>query len=333
MGVTGSINNAATGLEARATREKRVEQAFFRGGSLTLDHPTYSRAARGIMEALLQADLSAGDLTSSALGIRGKRVLASILAREDGVIAGLQEIVMLYGQHDVAVTLEKRDGQAIRAGETLLRAQADEATLLALERTGLNLLQRMGGIATAAGRLRERVKRTGASTRIVGTRKTLWGLLDKRALHLGGVGTHRLGLGDAILIKNNHLALIASDEQEAARRAIEKTWTQREKSAFIEVEVRSETAARAAAQAFRHLQKSAGEYPCVVMLDNMTPEQIASIVSRLRQEGLWDYVLVEASGGISESNVEQYAASGADAISMGALTHSARALDLSQRIA
>jgi nicotinate-nucleotide pyrophosphorylase (carboxylating) len=332
MKATGSANRD-TGLEARATREKRLEQAFFRGGSLTFDNPTYSRAACGLMEALWQEDLSGGDLTSSALGICGKRASASILAGEDGMIAGLAEIAMLYGRHDVAATLDKRDGQAIRAGETVLRAEADESTLLALERTGLNLLQRMSGIATAAGRLQERVNRTGASTRIVGTRKTPWGLLDKRALHLGGVGTHRLGLGDAILIKNNHLALIASDEQEAVRRAIEKSWTQRAKSAFIEVEVRSETAARAAAHAFRHLQKSAGEYPCVVMLDNMAAEQITSIVRRLRQEGLWDYVLVEASGGISESNLEEYAACGADAISMGALTHSARALDLSQRIA
>jgi nicotinate-nucleotide pyrophosphorylase (carboxylating) len=170
-------------------------------------------------------------------------------------------------------------------------------------------------------------------TRIVGTRKTPWGLLDKRALHLAGVGTHRLGLGDAILIKNNHLALVAKSEEEAAPKAIEKGWPLRDKAAFIEVEMRGEAAARAAAEAFRRLQESSGEeYPCVLMLDNMPPERIASIIKGLQRDRLWEAVLMEASGGISESNIGEYAGCGADVISVGALTHSARALDLSQRI-
>ena len=167
----------------------------------------------------------------------------------------------------------------------------------------------------------------------MGTRKTPLGLLDKRALHLGSGGTHRLGLGDAIVIKNNHLALLASREEEAAPIAIRKAWEHRKESKFIEVEVRGEAAARAAAQAFRRLQEdSAEQYPCLLMLDNMTPDEITVILETLRREDLWDHILIEASGGISESNVEAYAACGVDAISMGALTHSVRALDLCQRI-
>jgi len=167
----------------------------------------------------------------------------------------------------------------------------------------------------------------------VGTRKTLWGLLDKRALHLGSGGTHRLGLGDAILIKNNHLALLADSEEEAAPIAIERAWKLRNEAAFIEVEVRSEAAARAAANAFRRMQEDAGEeFPCLLMLDNMSPDEIRAIVGILQRERLWESTLIEASGGISEANLEAYASCGADAISIGALTHSARALDLCQRI-
>jgi nicotinate-nucleotide pyrophosphorylase (carboxylating) len=167
----------------------------------------------------------------------------------------------------------------------------------------------------------------------VGTRKTPWGLLDKRALHLGNGGTHRLGLGDAIVIKNNHLALLAAREEDAVPIAVEKAWSLRAESAFIEVEVRGEAAARAAAQGFRRLQEEAAEqYPCLLMLDNMSPDEIGAILDMLRREDLWNHTLIEASGGISETNAEEYAARGVDAISVGALTHSARALDICQRI-
>jgi nicotinate-nucleotide pyrophosphorylase (carboxylating) len=220
--------------------------------------------------------------------------------------------------HEVEVAFEKQDGDAIHPGDTLLRAEGDESKLLSLERVGLNLLQRMSGIATASRCLQERARRSSSATRIVGTRKTPWGLLDKRALHLGNGGTHRLGLGDAIVIKNNHLALIAGREEDGVPIAIEKAWRLRAESAFIEIEVRGEAAARAAAQTFRRLQEEAPEqYPCLLMLDNMVPDEIG---------------VIEASGGISEANVDAYAACGVDAISVGALTHSARALDICQRI-
>jgi nicotinate-nucleotide pyrophosphorylase (carboxylating) len=315
------------------TLDSRVARAFFRGAKLTLENPEYERAVRQLLGPLLQQDLAGGDLTASALGLCGKRATATVLAREDGVIAGLAEVAMLYRDRGLVVQLETQDGTAIRAGETLLRAEGDQAALLAVERTGLNLLQRMSGIATAARRLQQRVSQAGSTARIVGTRKTPWGLLDKRALHVGGAGTHRLGLGDAILLKNNHLALVAISEEQAAPKAIEKAWALRQESAFIEIEVRGEAAARAAAQTFRRLQQiPAQEYPCVLMLDNMAPERIRGILERLGGEGVRDAILVEASGGISESNVGGYAACGADVISVGALTHSARALDLSQRI-
>lgn len=191
----------------------------------------------------------------------------------------------------------------------------------------------MSGIATATHNLQERVRKHSSTTWIVGTRKTPWGLLDKRALHLGGGGTHRIGLGDAILIKNNHLALIANREEDAAPLAISAAWRLRSESVFIEVEVRGLTAAVAAAQTFdRLLQKEATPYPCLLMLDNLAAREITQVIDTLRGEGLLEAVLIEASGGITNANLDDYASAGVDAISIGALTHSARALDISQSI-
>ncbi|MBZ5695063.1 MAG: carboxylating nicotinate-nucleotide diphosphorylase [Acidobacteriia bacterium] len=316
-----------------ATREQRIEQALFRGGALTLNNPAYREAVCTFTETLLKADLASGDLTAKALGLKDRSASASVVAREGGVAAGLEEFAFFMRGHGVGIALEKNDGDVMRPGETLLRAEGEESQLLAFERVGLNLLQRMSGIATTARCLQERARGRNSATRIIGTRKTPWGLLDKRALHLGGVGTHRLGLGDAILIKNNHLARLAAREEDAVPLAIEKAWEYRGESAFIEVEVRGEAAARVAAQSFRRLQDAASEpYPCLLMLDNMTPAEIGAILEILHRENLWDDTLIEASGGISEVNVEAYAACGVDAISIGALTHSARALDLCQRI-
>jgi nicotinate-nucleotide pyrophosphorylase (carboxylating) len=315
------------------TREQRVEQALFRGGSLTLDNPRYRHAVSTFVEGLLRDDLAPRDLTVEALEIRNNRSSAVVLARESGVAAGLAEMAFLLEAYGVDVAFEKRDGDAMRPGDVLLRAEGEQTQLLALERVGLNLVQRMSGIAMAIRCLQERMQARSFATRIVGTRKTPWGLLDKRALHLGNGGTHRLGLGDAIVIKNNHLALLAAREEEATPLAIEKAWQFRHDSAFIEIEVRGEGAARAAAGTFRHLrQETAEEYPCLLMLDNMKPDQIGAILDMLRREGLWDHALIEASGGISESNAEAYAACGVDVISIGALTHSPRALDICQKI-
>jgi nicotinate-nucleotide pyrophosphorylase (carboxylating) len=256
-----------------------------------------------------------------------------IVAGERGVVAGLPEFRFLVESSGITVHFEKKDGEAFQAGEILLRLEGDRNVLLSLERVGLNLLQRMSGIATLTRNLQGRVSARCPSTRVVATRKTLWGLLDKRAVHAGGGGTHRLGLGDGILIKNNHLALIARREEDAAPDAIARAWEFRKEAAFIEVEVRSEAAALAAAEAFRRLQKESGErYPCLIMLDNLAPKEISTILHALHERRFWDYALVEASGGISENNVEAYADTGVDAISMGALTHSARSLDLCQKI-
>ena len=316
-----------------AAREERVKRAFFHGAGLTLANPNYLSTVRAFTGELLRTDLYPADVTVEALGIGAERADGVILAREDGVAAGIEEALWLLRSRGVHASQEKRDGEPIKNGDVLIRLAGSRGDLLALERVTLNLLQRMCGIATTAHRLQNQIALRDSPTCVVATRKTPCGLLDKRAVHLGGCGTHRIGLGDAILIKNNHLALIAKDEAEAAPIAIRRAWPYAGKVSFIEVEVRSEKTARAAAADFQKLQESSpSECPCLILLDNMSPAEIHRITNALERDGVRESVIIEASGGIAESNIEEYATCGADAISVGALTHSAIALDVSERI-
>lgn len=313
------------------SREQLVKRAFFRGDQLTLQNPAYLEFLRQFCDLLLKSDEDSKDLSVKALGIGQVQSFARIIAKEQGIIAGLAEFRWLYDRAGVNVELHKRDGDAVRVREIVGEIRGDSGALLSLERVGLNLIQRMSGIATATDRLQQIVRQHSDSTYVIGTRKTQWGLLDKRALHLGGGGTHRLSLADAIIIKNNHLRLFGSTEQEAVPKALERVWQHRENAAFIEVEVRSPEAAIATAQAFQRLTKrESTTFPCVVMFDNFSIRAAGEAVQRLQEEGLRDSVLTEISGGVTESTIGEYAATRVDVISVGALTHSVKALDMSQ---
>ncbi len=315
------------------TREEQVKRSMFLGASLHLENPEYLQAACAFLDELLAEDTRPRDLTVAALGIGSERAAGRILAKQAGIVAGIAEYRWLLGRGGIAVKALKKDGDAIEPGDVLLEIEGERGVLLSYERVGLNLLQRMSGIATMTHDLQQRVRRRNPATSVIGTRKTPWGLLDKRALHLGGGGTHRLGLGDAILVKNNHLTLLANREEEAAPIAVRRAWSLRESAVFIEVEVRSEAGALAAAAAFRQLrEQDSAACPCWLLLDNMAPDGIRDILQVLRTDHLLEHVLIEASGNIGEENAEEYADSGVDAMSSGALTHSARALDLSQKL-
>ncbi len=320
-------------LATSLTREEQVRHSMFRGDVLHLQNPEYLQAVRVFLHELLLEDTRPQDLTVAALGIGSERATAQIQAKESGIAAGIEEYRWLLGQGGIAVNAIKKDGEPIARGDVVLEIEGERGALLSYERVGLNLLQRMSGIATAMLEMSKRARQRNPSTAVVGTRKTPWGLLDKRALHLGGGGTHRLGLGDAILVKNNHLALLAGREEEAAPIAVQRAWKMREQAVFIEVEVRSAAGAVAAAKAFRSVRdEDSPACPCWLLLDNTPPDVMRGILQTLRTEHLLEHVLIEASGNISEENIEEYAGTGVDAASSGALTHSARALDLSQRL-
>ena len=314
------------------TREHRVRSAFYRGDELNFKNPVYARAVRGILGELLRQDTESGDLTVSSLGISGRICGTEIRAKQAGVAAGIEEAVWLYEQGGATIEQSAADGDRLKDKDCLLRVRGDSAAILSLERVAVNLLQRMSGIATGTRKLVELAHKISPEAHVLGTRKTPWGLLDKRAIHCGGGGTHRLNLADAILVKTNHMLLASNEADSDYPELIRQAWRNRKEAKFFEIEVTTpEQALEVAALICAEPMVDAG-CPCILMLDNFSPSEAAATMNELRRLRYDDKALVEASGKIGEQSLAEYAASGVDAISVGALTHSAAALDLSAKL-
>lgn len=278
----------------------------------------------------LEKDFGRGDITTASLFKKPKQAKARVIAKESGILAGRQEVEFFLNTSAkrLRVKFLKRDGGRIRAGNTLAILKGDIREILKVERVVLNLLGRMSGIATFTARIVLKAKRVNPRILITPTRKTLWGLLDKRACVLGGAGTHRLNLGNAILIKDNHLDAFGRN----IPKAIESFFPIRQKAAFFEIEVETSREAKIACMTLQKLQKEGKcRIPCFVMLDNFSPQKIKQTLKILSAENLTSCVKIEASGGINESNIRAYVKTGVDLISMGSLTHSAPMLDVSLR--
>jgi nicotinate-nucleotide pyrophosphorylase (carboxylating) len=272
------------------------------------------------VNAALDEDLGRGDITSRAVIRAGARGRGSFTAKQDLVLAGLEVADAVFNSFDFNLQIESAagDGDRMKAGKVFARVSGEAQVLLSAERVALNFLQRLSGIATLTSRYVEAIAGTGAT--IVDTRKTTPGLrlLEKYAVTVGGGRNHRMGLDDGVLIKDNHLAL-AGGVTEAVRRAREAAGHLHK----IEVEVATleqvEEALRARAD--------------ILLLDNMSTEMIGRAVEIVRQhEKGARRTLTEASGGITLENVRAYAEAGVDLISVGALTHSAPAVDISFKI-
>ena len=325
------IPRAAVSTDISTKREERIHAAFYHGGALTLENPAYVRALRALMGELLRQDAERGDLTVDALGIGECECTFEIRAKETGVAAGIAEARWLYERDGLTVSPGVNDGKNVGPGEVLLRARGSAKSLFRLERVAVNLIQRMSGVATATQRLVKVASEKSPSAHILGTRKTPWGLLDKRAVHIGGGGTHRLDLGDAILIKTNHLLFTSSGREGNVEESIRRAFENRKTASFFEVEVTNKEEAVLTARILCDLQATDDSCLCILMLDNFTPAEAAATVAELQAFNLHDAVLVEASGN-ADASLAAYAAAGVDAISVGALTHSVRALDLSARL-
>jgi len=264
--------------------------------------------------AMLDEDLGFGDVTTTALISRKQKAQARLFTRQPGVIAGIDIASTILEDFDFSVTHKTQDGSQVTANTTLLKTQGSAALLLSIERTLLNLLQRMSGIATATANLVRKARKINPKVRIAATRKTapLLRLFDKLSVIIGGGDPHRWRLDDAILIKDNHLTFFSNLSQ-----AIQQA---RENASFtcpIEIEVTTPQAAQTAAAAGAD----------IILLDNMSPKEISAIVKAIRKSH--PSVILEASGNITPSNIEEYANTGVDVISVGWLTHSVQALDLS----
>ncbi|MCX8150053.1 MAG: carboxylating nicotinate-nucleotide diphosphorylase [Candidatus Bathyarchaeota archaeon] len=268
---------------------------------------------------LLTEDIGQGDATTYALVPSGLEVTAEIIAKDSGVVAGVEEATVLAEALGLKVVATVVDGSLVKNGQVFMRIQGDAKTILAVERTLLNLVSRMSGIATATRNLTEKLKKAKLNSKIAATRKTAPGLLffDKKAVVIGGGDTHRLHLDDMVLIKDNHLALTGSLE-----RAVKNAKQNVSFSKKIEVEVENPQDALKAAELGAD----------IVMLDNFSPQQIKEAVSLLKKGGFFGRVMLEASGGITPENLLDFASAGVDVISLGELTHSVKALDLSLEI-
>jgi nicotinate-nucleotide pyrophosphorylase (carboxylating) len=272
-------------------------------------------ASPPIMETLrraLEEDIGPGDVTTQACVPESRTARGRFLAREPLVLAGTPLLPLIYrlrgGVFDLVFL--KQDGDRCEDGEVIAQVYGRAHTLLECERVALNFLQRLSGVATAARLFADRV--AGTRCRVLDTRKTTPGLrlLEKLATEAGGVTNHRLGLFDAVLIKNNHIAAAGG-----VRHAIERTRAASGLPIQIEVRTREELREALDANAER------------LLLDNLTPEEAADWVREIDGRAT-----VELSGGVTADNVRAYAEAGADFVSSGAMTHSARAMDLSFRL-
>ena len=267
-----------------------------------------------VVRMALAEDLGrGGDITAQACVPEGARMRAVFAARKPGVLAGIGCVRLSLLAMDPAATIRSRlrDGDAFEAGAVLVEAEADARAFLAAERTALNLLGRLCGIATLTRAYVETV--AGTDARIADTRKTTPGLraLEKHAVVCGGGVNHRFGLDDAILIKDNHVA-VCGGVAEAIRRARAAA------GHLVKVEIEVD--------GLDQLDEALAERPDVVMLDNFTPDMLREAVARVRDRP--GRPVLEASGGVNLQTVRGIAEAGVDVISVGALTHSAASLDI-----
>ena len=270
-----------------------------------------------IIKYMLDEDEGFGDVTCNAVVEEGKIVNAYIISKDEGILAGINIIRDLFEEYGVKVKFWLTEASKISKGDLLLAIEGDARTILLLERTALNLIMRMSGVATAANHYVNLVD--NSSVRVAGTRKTspAIGKFDKYALKVGGADTHRFSLDDMVLIKDNHIAACGTPLETLLKA---KKNTSFSKKIEIEVETLDD--------AVDCVQNGAD----IVMLDNMNASQVKEVLDKLNELNIRQNSLIEVSGGITEDNISDYAGLGVDIISIGALTHSSRSLNFSLKI-
>ncbi|QEH36103.1 Nicotinate-nucleotide pyrophosphorylase [carboxylating] [Aquisphaera giovannonii] len=284
--------------------------------------PAEARDAEALIGLALREDLGeAGDITSAATIPEDAAGTARFVARAPGVLAGMPVAALLAGRFRLGEGWRPRmaDGQRLRPGDLIAEVSGPVRSILAFERTALNFLQRLGGVATLTARFVDAV--AGTRARVLDTRKTTpgWRALEKYAVRCGGGENHRMGLHDAILIKDNHLAWLGARADRpggAIAAAVARARAFRPAPAFVEVEVDS----------LEQLDEALRSRPDIILVDNLGAGALAEAVRR--RDAAAPGVELEASGGINLETIRALAESGVDRISVGALTHSAPALDV-----
>jgi len=270
--------------------------------------------ARKALDNFLAEDVGKGDITSNLLP--RKKITTSIISRQEGIVAGVQYVKYLFVSRGCKVKILKKDGSKIKPNQKIMIISGFAHTILPCERTALNLLSRMSGIATQTNHLVNKIRKTNPKVKLYSTRKTAPGLrlFDKDAVEIGGGNRHRMSLDQMIMIKDNHLA-VSDSVWELVQKA-------RKKYRIVEVEVEGLNDAILAAKAGAS----------IIMLDNRSPNEISKIISILKKLHLRNKIRIEASGGIDSTNIQSYARTGVDMISVGKITSSAPGLDLSLEV-
>ncbi len=283
---------------------------------------------RDIVQLAIKEDIGDGDITSKIFIPDGSETKGMLIAKEAGIVAGLPVAGYVLSQIDenLIFTSNIEDGSRVKKGTIIGSVKGLTLSLLSAERLVLNFLQRLSGIATATNRFAEKIK--GYGTQIMDTRKTApgWRYLEKYAVRVGGGINHRMGLYDQILIKDNHLKIMGSEKENGViSRLVRKAREQIENGMLIEVEVED----------LCQIKDVVDAGVDIILFDNMEPSKIreaVDIVGEIEKNqgaGTGKSILTEASGNITIENVEEYADAGVDRISVGAITHSARVLDIS----
>lgn len=265
--------------------------------------------------AAFKEDLGSGDATTDAVVSGKNQATALITSNEDGVIAGGLEAKAILEDGGLKVEQLIKDGAKARKGQKVMKVSGDAREILARERTALNYIQKMSGIATLSSRMAKM-----GNVAFLRKQDPGLGMSENRAVQLGGCLTHRLGLYDGIIIKDNHLKLLGGG-LDAIREAIARADKHRGKNFLLEVEVESVQGGRAAAEAFKELSG-----PRAILLDNMSPAQVKKAVFEIKK--ISKDVFIEASGNITEKNAKDYLKAGVDFVSTSYLVKAAGFLDL-----
>ena len=270
-----------------------------------------------IISFALKEDVKKGDITTKATISKSKKAIGKFLVKADGVIAGLEIAKEVFKTVDPKIKFETKikDGSKVKYGDVVGIVSGKAQSLLTAERTALNFLQRMSGIATSANNYSEKVKHTKA--KVIDTRKTVPGLrsLDKLAVNLGGCSNHRIGLYDMFLIKDNHIE-VAGSISKAVEACVK--YNKKHRAKFkIEVETKN----------LNEVEEALTTKADIIMLDNFEIDEMKKAVKIINGK-----CKVEASGGVNLDTVKTIAETGVDFISVGALTHSVKALDISLEI-
>jgi len=307
------------------SRPEQIKRCFDASQELRVTNQNYRRMVLSLFENLLATDSTGGDVSQHPAQYFRQKCRAVIKSKSPAVIAGLAEIQTFLNRKGLKSESKFIDGDQVKDNDIVLTIHGRSGQILLLERTILNILQRLSGIATITAQYTQAIG--GLPCFVAATRKTLWGALDKSALQYGGGLTHRLNLSDAAMLKENHLAILKkSGDPQALRNTLKAIAAIEPPLSFVEVEVTNADEFRQVVDIYKTITD---DIELVIMFDHFNPANIQRLIEATRNEGAYPRILFEASGNITLETIRDYAASGVDVISIGALTHSVKSADFS----